>query len=138
MVGGCELPMTTTASNRLGSESSDSRDGGPECCYVDLGYRGHDVDDIQAFKACQKRGVTRCIRCELERRNERTSTPKACLIYVVRFLSSASTGTTPAGKKASMLCNGCVGMPASISISGSVLVLLRSHSGVICISMGVS
>ena len=69
MVGGCELPMTTTASNRLGSESSDSRDGGPECCYVDLSYRGYDVDDIQVFKACQKRGVTRHIRRELERHN---------------------------------------------------------------------
>ena len=78
--------MTTTASNRLGGKSSDSRDSGPERCYVDLGYRGHDVDDIQVFKARQKRGVTRCIRRELERRNERTSTPKACLIHGPLFV----------------------------------------------------
>ena len=41
----------------------------PERCYVDLGYRGHDVDDTQVFKARQKRGVTRRIRRELKRRN---------------------------------------------------------------------
>lgn len=41
----------------------------PERCYVDLGYRGHDVTDVEVFKARQKRGVTRSIRCELKRRN---------------------------------------------------------------------
>jgi len=41
----------------------------PERCYVDLGYRGHDVDDVTVFKARQKRGVTRSIRRELKRRN---------------------------------------------------------------------
>lgn len=41
----------------------------PERCYVDLGYRGHDVSDVEVFKARQKRGVTRSIRCELKRRN---------------------------------------------------------------------
>ena len=41
----------------------------PERCYVDLGYRGHDVDDTQVFKARQKRGVTHSIRRELKRRN---------------------------------------------------------------------
>jgi IS5 family transposase len=41
----------------------------PERCYVDLGYRGHDVDDVAVYKARQKRGVTRSIRRELKRRN---------------------------------------------------------------------
>ena len=41
----------------------------PERCYVDLGYRGHGVKDIQVFTARQKRGVTRSIRRELKRRN---------------------------------------------------------------------
>ena len=41
----------------------------PERCYVDLGYRGHDVSDTQVFKARQKRGVTHSIRRELKRRN---------------------------------------------------------------------
>ena len=41
----------------------------PERCYVDLGYRGHDVSDVEVFKARQKRGVTRSIRRELKRRN---------------------------------------------------------------------
>ena len=41
----------------------------PERCYVDLGYRGHDVDDVTVFKARQKRGVTKSIRRELKRRN---------------------------------------------------------------------
>ncbi len=41
----------------------------PERCYVDLGYRGHDVTDVDVFKARQKRGVTRSIRRELKRRN---------------------------------------------------------------------
>ncbi len=41
----------------------------PERCYVDLGYRGHDVTDVEVFKARQKRGVTRSIRRELKRRN---------------------------------------------------------------------
>jgi len=41
----------------------------PERCYVDLGYRGHDVDDVTVFKARQKRGVTNSIRRELKRRN---------------------------------------------------------------------
>ncbi len=41
----------------------------PERCYVDLGYRGHDVTDVEIFKARQKRGVTRSIRRELKRRN---------------------------------------------------------------------
>ena len=41
----------------------------PERCYVDLGYRGHDVEDMQVFKARQKRGVTNSIRRELKRRN---------------------------------------------------------------------
>lgn len=59
--------MTATASNKLRGKSSDSRDSGG--CYVDLGYRGHDVDGIQVFKARQKRGVTECIRRELKRRN---------------------------------------------------------------------
>ncbi len=40
-----------------------------ERCYVDLGYRGHDVDDVTVFKARQKRGVTLSIRKELKRRN---------------------------------------------------------------------
>lgn len=30
----------------------------PQRCYVDLGYRGHDVNDVAVFKARQKRGVT--------------------------------------------------------------------------------
>jgi IS5 family transposase len=42
---------------------------GPERCYVDLGYRGHDVTDVEVFKVRQKRGVTRSIRRELKRRN---------------------------------------------------------------------
>lgn len=41
----------------------------PERCYVDLGYRGHDVHDVEVFKARQRRGVTRSIRRELKRRN---------------------------------------------------------------------
>ena len=41
----------------------------PERCYVDLGYRGHNVEDTQVFKARQKRGVTSSIRKELKRRN---------------------------------------------------------------------
>ena len=41
----------------------------PERCYVDLGYRGHDVTDIEVYKARQKRGVTQSIRRELKRRN---------------------------------------------------------------------
>ena len=41
----------------------------PERCYVDLGYRGHDVTDVDVFKARQQRGVTRSIRRELKRRN---------------------------------------------------------------------
>lgn len=41
----------------------------PERCFVDLGYRGHNVDDIEVFKARQKRGVTPTIRRELKRRN---------------------------------------------------------------------
>lgn len=41
----------------------------PERCYVDLGYRGHDVEHTQVFKARQKRGVTKSIRRELKRRN---------------------------------------------------------------------
>lgn len=41
----------------------------PERCFVDLGYRGHDVTDVEIFKARQKRGVTRHIRSELKRRN---------------------------------------------------------------------
>ncbi len=41
----------------------------PERCYVDLGYRGHDVTDVEVFKARQKRGVTQAIRRELKRRN---------------------------------------------------------------------
>ena len=41
----------------------------PERCFVDLGYRGHDVTDVGVFKARQKRGVTRSIRRELKRRN---------------------------------------------------------------------
>ncbi len=32
-------------------------------------YRGHDVTDVEVFKARQKRGVTRSIRRELKRRN---------------------------------------------------------------------
>ena len=61
--------MTTTASNRLCGKCSASRDGRTERCYVDLGYRGHDVDDIQLFKARRKGGVTKRIRRELKRRN---------------------------------------------------------------------
>jgi len=41
----------------------------PERCYVDLGYRGHEVTDVEVFKARQKRGVTQSIRRELKRRN---------------------------------------------------------------------
>lgn len=41
----------------------------PERYHVDLGYRGHDVTDVEVFKARQNRGVTRSIRRELKRRN---------------------------------------------------------------------
>jgi IS5 family transposase len=41
----------------------------PERCYVDLGYRGHDVNDVTVFKARQKHDVTTSIRRELKRRN---------------------------------------------------------------------
>lgn len=41
----------------------------PERCYVDLGYRGHDVNDVTVFKARQKRDMTTSIRRELKRRN---------------------------------------------------------------------
>lgn len=41
----------------------------PERCYVDLGYRGHTVIDVDVFKARQKRGVTHSIRREIKRRN---------------------------------------------------------------------
>jgi IS5 family transposase len=41
----------------------------PERCYVDLGYRGHDMTDVEVFKARQKWGVTRSIRRKLKRRN---------------------------------------------------------------------
>ncbi len=41
----------------------------PQRCYVDLGYRGHNVTDVDVFKARQKRGVTGSIRRELKRRN---------------------------------------------------------------------
>ena len=40
-----------------------------ERCYVDLGYRGHNIEDTQVFKARQKRGVTSSIQKELKRRN---------------------------------------------------------------------
>ncbi len=38
-------------------------------CYVALRYCGHDVTDVEVFKARRKRGVTRSIRRELKRRN---------------------------------------------------------------------
>lgn len=41
----------------------------PERGYVDLGYRGHTVIDVDVFKARHKRGVTRSIRRELKRSN---------------------------------------------------------------------
>lgn len=41
----------------------------PRRCYVDLGYRGHDVTDVEVYKARQRRGVTQSIRRELKRRN---------------------------------------------------------------------
>ncbi|MCH8135837.1 MAG: IS5 family transposase [Proteobacteria bacterium] len=41
----------------------------PKRCFVDLGYRGHDVTDVDVFKARQKRGVTKSIYRELKRRN---------------------------------------------------------------------
>ena len=41
----------------------------PERCYVDLGYRGHGVEDTRVFKARQKRGITKSIRRELKRRH---------------------------------------------------------------------
>lgn len=41
----------------------------PQRCFVDLGYRGHGVKDVEVFKARQTRGVTRSIRRELKRRN---------------------------------------------------------------------
>ena len=41
----------------------------PERCYVDLGFRGHDVTNVEVFKARQKRGITGSIRRELKRRN---------------------------------------------------------------------
>ena len=41
----------------------------PERCYVDLGYRGHRITEVQVFQARQRRGVTRSIKRELKRRN---------------------------------------------------------------------
>lgn len=41
----------------------------PERCYVDPGYRGHDVTDVEVFTARQKCGVTRSIGRELKPRN---------------------------------------------------------------------
>ena len=41
----------------------------PQRCYVDQGYRGHQVSDVEVYQSRQKRGVTRTIRRELKRRN---------------------------------------------------------------------
>ena len=34
----------------------------PEHCFVDRGYRGHEVKDTKVFISGQKRGVTRSIK----------------------------------------------------------------------------
>lgn len=41
----------------------------PKRRHVDLGYHGHDVTDVEVFKARQKRGVKRSIQRKLKRRN---------------------------------------------------------------------
>ena len=41
----------------------------PERCYVDRGYRGHDVKKTSVFISGQRRGVTPTIRKELKRRS---------------------------------------------------------------------
>lgn len=41
----------------------------PERCYVDRGYRGHDVTETQVFLSGQRRNVTPTIRKELKRRS---------------------------------------------------------------------
>jgi IS5 family transposase len=41
----------------------------PERCFVDRGYRGHDVNETEVYIAGQKRGITRALRRALKRRN---------------------------------------------------------------------
>ncbi len=41
----------------------------PEQCFVDRGYRGHEVKDTKVFISGQKRGVTRSIKKALKRRS---------------------------------------------------------------------
>ena len=41
----------------------------PEQCFVDRGYRGHEVKDTKVFISGQKRGVTRRIKKALKRRS---------------------------------------------------------------------
>ena len=41
----------------------------PEHCFVDRGYRGHEVKDTKVFISGQKRGVTRSIKKALKRRS---------------------------------------------------------------------
>ena len=40
-----------------------------EQCFVDRGYRGHEVKDTKVFISGQKRGVTRSIKKALKRRS---------------------------------------------------------------------
>ncbi len=72
VVGAMSLPGNPYDGHTLGSALNQverlTRQR-PERCYVDLGYRGHDVTDVEVFKARQKRGVTGSIRRELKRRN---------------------------------------------------------------------
>jgi IS5 family transposase len=41
----------------------------PTRCYVDRGYRGHSVRDVDVYLSGQRRGVTKTIRKELKRRS---------------------------------------------------------------------
>ena len=72
VVGAISLPGNPYDGHTLGSALKQVEQltrQRPERCYVDLGFRGHDVTDVEVFKARQKRGVTRSIRRELKRRN---------------------------------------------------------------------
>lgn len=40
-----------------------------DVCYVDLGYRGHGIEDTKVFISGQKRGVSRRVKKELKRRS---------------------------------------------------------------------
>lgn len=40
-----------------------------KCCFVDRGFRGHDVDDVEVIIAGRRRGLTRALRKALKRRN---------------------------------------------------------------------